>query len=578
MKWLVGTSTLILILVPTLILILYGVNTRLNLFGDQSIRTRLIFADATNEANVVFRHHKLAKEMMPIGGGIIIFDYDGDDDQDIFVADSLGPNALYNNNGDGTFTEKAWTAGVAEPKIRSNGGCAADYDNDGDQDLYLTNYGPSRLFINNGDGTFNDVTTQAGVSDANRRVRSTGCAWGDYDKDGHLDFIVVRHLNTQGSTRFITRDFHLAIGGIAMFHNEGNGTFTNVTFLLGDTSDPVPRSENYGTVQTLVDVAKIHYPLGNIWGAGYQPVWTDLDNDGDLDIYVVNDFGGTIQPNVLWRNDGLSPDNNWSFVDASSGSNTDVSVYGMGIAIGDYDLNGYLDIFVTNIEDNVLLRNVGKGLKFTNTISDALPDISNIGREPRVTWGSVFFDYDNDGDEDLYIVSGHLGEGTTEIKNPEIQPNVLLRNDRDGTFSRIPSEGGGDDIGKGRSVVYFDFNRDGCLDLFLTNYGQRSRLLKNTCTSGNNWLVIKTIGTRSNRDGVGARITVTAGDSKQIREISHGGSQMSQNMSEAHFGLGTALVADSVVIQWPSGISQHLKNIAGNQRVEVTEPSEDSIP
>ena len=221
MKWLLGASTLTLIFIASLAIFSTMKNIEfMSLLGNEPAFSTPIFKEVTNIANVGFRHHKLTKEMMPIGAGVVVFDYDNDGNHDLFVSDSLGPNALYSNNGDGTFTERARIAGISEPKIRSNGGCAADYDNDGDQDLYLTNYGPSRLFNNNGDGTFEDVTNAAGVSNTKQTVRSTGCAWGDYDQDGHLDFIVARHLNTQGSSKFITRDFRLAIGGLIMFHRQ----------------------------------------------------------------------------------------------------------------------------------------------------------------------------------------------------------------------------------------------------------------------------------------------------------------------------------------------------------------------
>ena len=530
-----------------------------------------LFTDATIDAGVGFLHHERTGEVMPIGAGVVIFDFNGDGNHDIYAVDSSGPNALYRNNGNGTFTEVAVAAGLDDAQGRGNGGCAADYDNDGDQDLYLTNYGPSRLFRNNGDETFVDVTAPAGVGDSNPAFRSTGCAWGDYDRDGHLDFIVVRHLNEWDPAQFFRQDLRLAVGGLALYHNNGDGTFTNATSLLGDTSGPVPRGAREGEVQSLLRIAVSSYPLGNTWGAGYQPGWADLDNDFDLDLYVVNDFGGMIQPNVLWRNDGPTPDGTWSFFDASSGSHADVGIFGMGLAIGDYDLDGYLDMFMTSINDNILLRNNGDGLTFTDTMFEVAPDISKIGAKPRVGWGAVFFDYDNDGDEDLYVVSGHLG-GVNAEENAKVQPNVLLRNSGDGTFTKVSAASGADDAGTGRGAVILDFNNDGCLDLFVTNYGQGSRLFQNVCNPGNNWLLIETVGTASNRDGIGARITVAVGGRAQIREVSGGGGQMSQNMLDAHFGLGTATVADSVTIRWPSGTVQTLTDVAVNQRLVVTEP------
>ena len=534
-----------------------------------------LFTDATGRARAGFLHHERTGEVLQVAGGVVVFDFNGDGFHDIYAVDSSGPNALYRNDGEGTFTEVAAAAGVDDPHGRGNGGCAADYDNDGDQDLYLTNYGPSRLFRNNGDETFMDATAPAGVADSNPSFRSTGCAWGDYDSDGHLDIIVLRHLNEWAPDQFFRQDYRLTIGGLALYHNEGDGTFIDATSLLGNTSDPLPPVGNDGKVQSLLTIAVTSYPLGNIWGAGFQAGWADLDNDGDLDLYVVNDFGATIQPNVLWRNDGPKKDGTWSFSDASPDSHADVGIYGMGLAIGDYDLDGYLDMFMTNVEHNILLKNNGDGLTFSDTMVEAAPNISKIGRKVRVGWGAILFDYDNDADEDLYIVSGHLGGATAE-ENAKVQPNVLLRNRGDGTFVRVSAANGADDPGLGRGVVYLDFNNDGCLDLYFTNYGQESSLLQNACDSGNNWLAIDTVGTASNRDGIGARITVSVGGKAQIREVSGGGGQMSQSMPGVHFGLGAATLVDSVTIRWPGGTVQTLTGVAVNQRLVVTEPVADT--
>ena len=514
------------------------------------------FSDVTQDAGIDFLHHERTSEVLPLGGGAVILDIDGDSYQDIYVVDSAGPNALYRNNGDGTFIDVAAAAGVDDPLGRGNGGCAADYDNDGAQDLYVTNYGPSRLFHNNGEWKFADVTTSAGLDETGFDYRSTGCAWGDYDADGFVDLIVLRHLNEGDQTILETKDFIGAVGGISLRHNNGDGTFTDVTELLGDTSSPVGGRRSAA--------------FGNVWGAGFQPGWLDFDNDGDLDLFVVNDFGAEIQPNVLWRNDGPSADGTWAFADVSDSSGADVRMYGMGLAVGDYNLDGLLDLFVTNIKDNVLLANSGDGFSFTNTTDEAGADIGLIGRKLRVAWGTFFLDYDNDGDEDLYVVSGFI-KGGPPPANPKQQPNVLLQNNGDGTFTDVSESSGADDDGVGRGGVYLDADNDGCLDLFITNLGQPARLLRNSC-SDSRWLVVRTVGTSSNRDGIGARITVVAGGTTQIREISGGSSSMGQNMMPAHFGLGKAKQADYVLVRWPSGKVQALTGVAANQTLTVVEP------
>ena len=523
------------------------------------------FADVTASAGVGFLHHPHPTEVIPMGAGVVVLDFNGDGLDDIYITDSQGPNALYSNNGNGTFTELAAAAGVDDPQGRGNGGCAADYDNDGDQDLYVTNYGPSRLFRNRGDGTFADATALAGILESHRAFRSSGCAWGDYDRDGHLDLIVLRHLHEYAPDLLVTtpgqqKDYSAAVGGLALYHNNGDGTFTNVTSLLEDDSDPFLTDPYAATGE----------PLGNIWGAGYQPGWVDFDNDGDPDLYVVNDFGKEIQPNVLWRNDGPAEDGTWTFVDASEDSGTDAQIYGMALAVGDYDLDGNLDMFMTNIKGDVLLRNNGDGVSFTNTMKQVTPSLAMMGLKVRVNWGAMFLDYDNDGDEDLYITSGHLSGQAAG--NPTEQPNLLLRNGGDGTFADVSFGSGADDPGVGRGAGYLDYNNDGCLDIYLANLGQTAKLFQNTCQSGNGWLVIKTVGVSSNRDGIGARITVVAGGKTQIREISSGASMMGQNTLEAHFGLGTATLVDSVTARWPSGTVQTLTDVVVNQRLTITEP------
>ena len=528
-----------------------------------------VFADVARPAGAAFQHYRDPVDRIPLGAGVVVFDFNNDDLQDIYVAskpswgespDQIdGPNALYRNNGDGTFIDIAAESGVQELMDLSNGGCAADYDNDGDQDLYVTNWGTSKLFSNNGSETFTDVTDFAGLGDPDVSYRSMGCAWGDYDRDGHLDFVVVRHMEESDMEAFDLRLFNLAVRPLSLFHNNGDGTFSDATHLLGDDLAPGKTPGEYG----------------NLWGASFQPAWTDLDNDGDPDLYVVNDFGHDVQPNVLWRNDGPDADGGWRFEDLSSRSNADVAMFGMGLAVGDYNLDGNLDLFVTNIEDNVLLRNDGDGLTFSETAADAGVGLGSFQRRQRVSWGTVFFDYDNDGREDLYVASGHLD--SDRFTNHQYQPNLLLRNTGEATFENLSSVSGADDQGVGRGVAYLDFNDDGCLDLYVANMGlagdeaQSARLFLNRCDWDANWLRVKTVGTVSNRDGIGARVTVTAGGQSQIREITAGSSNKSQNMLPAHFGLGDATAIDSVHIRWPSGVEQTLHDVPVNQQMTIVE-------
>ena len=519
------------------------------------VPTSPLFADVTDAAGITFVNHmEEDANHIDIGAGALVLDFNADGLDDIYVTDTKGSNGLYRNNGDGTFTDVAAEAGVADPVSVSNGGCAADYDNNGYQDLYVTNFEHSRLFRNDG-GTFTDVTASA-IPDSSEDVyRSTGCAWGDYDMDGLLDIIVVRHRQTLAAHRSETGGIRSS-DALALYHNDGDGSFTNVTRQLGDPSEPAESP-----------------PVGNVWGAGFQPVWVDLDNDGDLDLYVVNDFGRIIQPNVLWRNDGQRSSGEWRFTDVSEESGAGVAMLGMGVAIGDYDLDGFFDIFITNIGDNVLLNNSGDGLTFTEATEAARAGVGYPRDEEDtgawIAWGTLMFDYDNDGDEDLYVIRGHL---LASIRNAEEQPNVLLRNDRGGVFVEVSPSSGADDRGVGRGGVYLDYNSDGCLDLFLANLRQRARLLENLCEPSNSWIVVDPVGSIGNRDAAGARITVTTGETTQMREIRAGATSMGQNTMDAHFGLGSSAHVDSITIRWPGGVSQTITNVPVNQRLTVTEP------
>ncbi len=531
---------------------------------------RNYFRDVTESAGAEMRHRAVGDETLPMGGGVVAFDYDGDGLDDIYVSNSAGRNALFRNLGDGRFEDVAELAGVADPSGRGNGGCAADYDNDGDRDLYVTNYGGSKLFRNDGDGSFTNVTEEAGLGEPGERYRSTGCAWADYDGDGYADFVVLRYLYEISAQTMIDADFTGAVERLALNRNNGDGTFTNVTRILGDTTRPDP--EAYKNPQ--VDMTgQLVAPLGNVWGAGFQAGWLDFDNDGDLDLYAVNDWGANTQPNVLWRNDGPDGAGSWTFTDVSVESGANYAMHGMGLAVGDYDLDGFLDMYVTNIGNNVLLRNNGDGLTFSDEAIAAGASIGILGNSERVTWGASFFDFDNDGYEDLYVVSGYLSLPITEafeIYKKE-QANVLLRNNGDGTFADISEVSGAADVGVGRGGVFLDYNGDGCLDLFVANLDQKTRLFENVCNNGNNWLQALVIGAASNRDGIGARLTLQAGGKTQIREIRAGSSQMGQDTATAHFGLGNADTVESLTIRWPSGKAQVLEGVEVNRVVVVRE-------
>ena len=514
-----------------------------------------LFADVSSSAGIDFVHNPPEHKTEQYGAGIVVFDFDGDGLDDVYVTDTRGPNALYHNGGKGIFVDVAVAAGIDEPLERSIGGCAADYDNDGDRDLYLTNYGVNRLFQNNGDMSFSDVTGTV-VDRQTGSYWSMGCAWGDYDQDGFVDLIVVRYFNPEEPVMAITENAFSVVGGLDLYHNNGGTQLSIVTSLLGDVS--------------LGKTARKPGEIGNVLGTGFQPRWFDFDNDGDLDLYVVNDLGDKVQANAMWRNDGPGDTSAWRFVDVSKESGTAIEMFGMGIAVGDYNVDGHMDFFVTNIGENVLFKNNGDGLTFENSAANAGVSKGELGVTERVTWGTVFFDYDNDADEDLYIASGYLKDANQVLRRQ--QPNLLLENNGDGTFRDLSPASGADDSGLGRGVVYVDYDQDGCLDLFLSNYGQRARLFRNQCDHEHSWLGVRLVGTTSNRDGIGARVELSTGNLAQAREVSAGSSQMSQNTLIAHFGMADSAKADTLTVKWPSGTVQVLNDIPANQIVTITEP------
>ena len=409
--------------------------------------THIRFIDIAASAGVDF-HHSRDHSLFNLGGGAAIGDYNSDGLLDIYVTNSLGPNALYRNNGNGTFTDVAVAAGVANPTGRGNGAGWGDYDNDGDLDLFVANFGASVLFQNDGAGSFTDVTIEAGVGDPDATYRTTGIVWGDYDRDGLLDLLVVRHVSEADPTAFDTRDLSSVARPLALYRNLGDGTFKDVTALLGNSNI---------------------YP-SNVKGAGFKPTFVDYDNDGDVDIYVVNDFGRDNYPNVLWRNDGADDSGEWAFTDVSASSGTDVAIFGMGLAVGDYDNDGDLDFYVTDCGASEFLENQGD-----NTFIDITGQTGagrgvvpgNIGIDLSFGWGAVFVDLDNDGLLDLYYVAGQMD--SDPLINPEHQPNAVFLNLGDKTFRDISALTDADDPGIGREVAYADFNNDGLLDLFVVN-------------------------------------------------------------------------------------------------------------
>ncbi len=445
-------------------------------------------------------------------------DYDQDGWLDLYLTDTEGANVLYRNNGDGTFSISPLTASISLPDALSGGAVFADYDNDGWPDLYVMNWGQNALFHNDGGDNFTDVTEAAGVGDA---ANGQTASWGDYDEDGYLDLYVANWSCYPDCGRPFEGDRD------RLYHNEGDGTFTDVTNALG----------------------------GKTRGAGFVASFVDYDNDGDLDIYLVNDEFINPIGNVLWRNDGPGCDH-WCFTIVSEEAGADEKVMGMGLATADYDNDGDLDFYFSNAGPMTLLQNQGDGT-FANAAELAGVDFSQ-----GIAWGSLFFDYDNDGWRDLYLAVMGTADSTPAV-------NPLFRNNGDGTFVNLAESSGAGDAGASIGVAYADYDQDGRVDLIVGNYDQGYRLYRNQ-TSGNNWLTLKLVGGGSvNRDAVGARVTVVDSDGRsQMQEVKCGSSLGAGNALELYFGLGQAEVT-AVNVQWPDGTLQQLGPMTRNQRHEI---------
>ncbi|HWX39771.1 MAG TPA: CRTAC1 family protein [Blastocatellia bacterium] len=532
--------------------------------GDLGVR----FTDVTEAAGIRFKHLSAAEKryiVESMSGGVALFDYDNDGWLDIYLTNSLTVDnaanpkaarcALYHNNRDGTFTDVTEKSGLAYPGW-AMGVATGDYDGDGWVDIYVTCLGGNHLYHNNGDGTFSDVTDKAGVADGRW---STGAAFADYDNDGKLDLFVSNYVDFRlkdlpdfGKGKFCQyRGVPVQCGprglpgaGDSLFHNNGDGTFSEVSRKAG-VSDPEGRY-------------------------GMSALWTDMDMDGWLDLYVANDSG----PNFLYRNN-----RDGTFKDIALAAGCAVKEDGteqgsMGLAIGDYNHDGMLDIFVSNFADEPkTLYRQEKGLLFSDVAFASR--IGPIGI-PYVGWGTDFIDFDNDGWVDLMEVNGHV---YPQLENPSLgtqyaQRILLFHNERNGTFSEVAANCGDALMRRrvSRGAAFGDIDNDGDVDVVINNLDGAPTLLRNDGGNKNNWINIKAIGARGNRDALGARVKVTAGDLVQVKEIYSGGSYISQNDTRLHFGLAKKTRVDSIEVRWPSGEkTEVIRDVVVNQFLVIQE-------
>jgi enediyne biosynthesis protein E4 len=516
------------------------------------------FEDVTQEAGIHFRHSFGEKELSSIlegtGSGCAWLDYNNDGLLDLYVVsgrhlegitDHSAPdgadatNHLYRNNGDGTFTDVTAEAGVGG-KGFGLGVTAGDFDNDGNEDLYVTNFNSAILYHNNGNGSFTDVTVRAGVDNPNLGV---GAAFLDYDRDGRLDLFVGNYLRFDPAYRQYYSADHYP-GPLdydpqvnRLFHNNGDGTFTDVSVQSGIAARP---------------------------GRAMGVTTGDFDNDGFPDIYVANDT----MPSYLYHNNGNGTFTNVAVeVNVAYGQNGEATS-SMGPIFGDYDNDGWQDLFVSDARYHRLFHNPGKPQgAFLDTTDEA-----GIGRVSGqyVAWGDGFFDFDNDGWKDLFVVNG----GLTWLVPME---STLLRNNGDGTFTDVSAETGKFFEARhvSRGACFADYDNDGYIDAFVMTLGGQGILLHNSppATKRHHWLTLKLVGAQSNRDGYGARLEAVTGNMRQVVQAVSETGYLSQSDPRPHFGLGDHAEVDKLIIRWPSGTVQTLEHVKADQILTVKEPA-----
>ena len=527
--------------------------------------SRPSFVEVAEKAGLRWQHRSGSRKKNHIleakGGGTAFLDYDGDGYLDIYLVNGSASedsandlrNALYRNLGNGRFADVTLQAGVGDTGWGM--GCvAADYDNDGNTDLYITNYGPNRLYRNNGDGTFTDVTHKAAADDPRW---STGAAFGDYDLDGKLDLYVANYLDFDPDSPQPDRAFcqwkslevfcgPRSLRGAAdrLYRNNGDGTFADVTTSAG------------------VEDRDKHY--------GFAVLFSDYDGDGWPDLFIANDS----TPNLLYHNQG---DGSFREVGVETGvaySYQGKGQAGMGAAFGDYDGDGFLDLFVTNFagDYNTLYRNEAGRFFLDTTLKARLGDKSR----PYVGWGTCFFDYDHDADLDLFVANGHVYPRIDQLELGEEtyqQPNQLLENQGDGTFAEVKGVAALQDRRVSRGSSCGDYDNDGDLDLLVLNLDDRPTLMRNDHATGH-WLMLRLVGQQSNRDGVGARVLVFSGGGKQVREVMAGSSFLGGQDPRVHFGLGAQSRVDSLKVRWPSGTIDCHYDLEADRLIALVEGGE----
>lgn len=527
--------------------------------GSAAPRVPVAFTDVTAEAGLQFEHHngRSGQKLLPetLGSGCAFFDFDNDGRPDIFLVNSMPwsgggsvTSKLYRNTGDGRFEDVTAAAGLAVA-MYGLGAATADYDNDGFTDLYVTVLDGDRLFRNRGDGTFEDVTQAAGIDNARF---GTSVAWLDYDLDGHSDILVANYVrwsvekdlwcSMDGSTKtYCTPESYNGQPSV-LYRNRGDGTFEDASARAG-IDDPTAKALGIAVF--------------------------DYDSDGWPDIFQANDT----QPNKLYRNEG---DGTFSEHGVSAGiayAEDGKARGAMGVDAADYDRSGRQHLLVGNFANEMLnlFHNEGSGL-----FLDEAPT-SEIGRDSllSLTFGAFFFDYDLDGYPDIFCANGHLDE-EIEIVQPAVkfaQAPLLFRNDGRGRFDLVEGEAG-EDIGVplvARGAAYADYDGDGDLDILVTTNDGPAKLLRNDGGNSSNYLRVRLVGRKSNRDGLGAKLTLASPSGLQVQFVNGGSSYCSQSELTATFGLGGDAMVDSLEVRWPSGAIDAFENLPPNREIAIVE-------
>ena len=521
------------------------------------------FRDVTAAAGIKFVHNNGAygKKYLPetLGPGVAFVDYDNDGWPDIFLVNGMdwpghpGKHStpkLYHNNHDGTFTDVTHKAGL-DVEMFGLGVTVGDYDNDGYDDLFVTAYGQSHLFHNNGNGTFTDVTQKAGLGGV--KEFSTSAAWVDYDKDGRLDLVVANYVTwspeadlyctMDGKSKSYCTPESYKGASIRLWHNNGDGTFSDATKQAG-----------------------LYEPTSKTLGIAIL----DFDNDGWPDILISNDT----QPNKLYRNTGNGTFTEKAVVAGVAFSEDGVARAGMGVDTADYDRSGNTSLMITNFSNQMisLYHNEGRGL-----FVDEAPR-SEVGRASLLTlgFGCFFFDYDLDGWPDILVVNGHIDPDIQKVQAnvKYAEPPHLFRNLGKGKFAEVTKTAGAAFAAArvGRSVAYADVYNNGRLDILMSTNGGPVSLFKNEAVgTANRSLRVKLVGTKSNRDGIGAVVRVTTAEGTQTQMLRSGSSYLSASELVLTFGVGQQGKVDALEIRWPSGQVDKLSGVNAGQTVTFTE-------